>query len=201
MSQAERAVNSDDEALGDRRWDDRQDLGYSSHMSSVILCGVDEGDAASERPLRIAADLAERLGERLVVATVTSVSAFVPGLPSMGVPAGGLAQGMPPAVAVEEEAGSPEEGAARERERERVRTLAQRAGVPDDAEVVVHPAFSPQEGLHELARIRGASMLVVGSHGHGAVHAALLGSTSHALAAHPPCPVLIVPPPAEDDGG
>ncbi len=168
-------------------------------MSSVILCGVDEGDAASERPLRIAADLAERLGERLVVGTVTTVPAFVPGLPSMGVPAGGLALGMPPPVVVGAEAASSDERT--ERERERVRALAQRAGVPDDAEVVVHPAVSPQEGLRELALIRGASMLVVGSHGHGAVHAALLGSTSHALAAHPPCPVLVVPPPAEDDGG
>jgi nucleotide-binding universal stress UspA family protein len=40
---------------------------------------------------------------------------------------------------------------------------------------------------------RGASMLVVGSHGAGAVAQALLGSTSAYCARHAECPVVIVP--------
>jgi hypothetical protein len=45
-------------------------------------------------------------------------------------------------------------------------------------------------------------MIVVGSHGHGPLRAALLGSVSLRLAATAPVPVMIVPPsaPATRDG-
>ena len=46
-----------------------------------------------------------------------------------------------------------------------------------------------------LAQVaRGADLLVVGSHGRGALARAFLGSVSQRLAQHPPCPVVIVPP-------
>jgi nucleotide-binding universal stress UspA family protein len=38
----------------------------------------------------------------------------------------------------------------------------------------------------------GADMLVVGSHGHGAVVGSMLGSTSQAVAHRAPCPVALV---------
>jgi nucleotide-binding universal stress UspA family protein len=38
----------------------------------------------------------------------------------------------------------------------------------------------------------GADLLVVGSHGHGGVVGALLGSVSHRVAEHAHCPVVIV---------
>lgn len=40
-----------------------------------------------------------------------------------------------------------------------------------------------------------ADLLVVGSHGHGALHDRLLGSTSERLLHRSPCPVVIVPDP------
>lgn len=54
--------------------------------------------------------------------------------------------------------------------------------------------------LHEAKRL-GANVIVVGSHGKGAVRRLLVGSTSEALLRHSTIPVLIVPthgrPPAE----
>lgn len=39
----------------------------------------------------------------------------------------------------------------------------------------------------------GAASIVVGSHGHGALHRALLGSTTDGLLRHATCPVTVVP--------
>lgn len=44
-----------------------------------------------------------------------------------------------------------------------------------------------------LAEAENADLLVVGSRGHGGFVGMLLGSVSHRLAAHAPCPVVIVP--------
>ena len=49
------------------------------------------------------------------------------------------------------------------------------------------------EILPELAK--GASMLVVGSHGHGSFAGMLLGSVSQHCVLHPSCPVVVVPSP------
>lgn len=38
-----------------------------------------------------------------------------------------------------------------------------------------------------------ADVLVIGSHGHGALHRALMGSVSAKVVQHAPCPVLVVP--------
>jgi len=45
-----------------------------------------------------------------------------------------------------------------------------------------------------LARARGASFVVMGSHGHGAMYDLLVGSTAQGVLRKAPCPVLIVPP-------
>lgn len=68
---------------------------------------------------------------------------------------------------------------------------------PDDLDV----ALTPVEGHAARALLdaaRGAQLLVVGSRGRGGFRGLLLGSTSHAVLAHAPCPVLVVPSHGED---
>jgi nucleotide-binding universal stress UspA family protein len=49
---------------------------------------------------------------------------------------------------------------------------------------------------HKLASAaRGADLLVVGSHGHGRLLHAVLGSISEACIRHAPCPVVVTPQP------
>lgn len=53
--------------------------------------------------------------------------------------------------------------------------------------------------LEEVGRLK-ADLLVVGSHGRGALAAALVGSVSASMLRYAPCPVLVVPFHKEDPG-
>lgn len=52
------------------------------------------------------------------------------------------------------------------------------------------------QAAHQLTQAaRDADLLVVGSHGHGRLHHAVLGSVSEACIRLSPCPVVVVPTP------
>jgi nucleotide-binding universal stress UspA family protein len=52
---------------------------------------------------------------------------------------------------------------------------------------------SPAEALAELAKERGARMIVVGTHGETGLKGAIIGSTSHKLLHLSEVPVLVIP--------
>ena len=47
--------------------------------------------------------------------------------------------------------------------------------------------------IAERAEHLGADLVVLGSHGHGAVYRALMGSVSEGVLRRAPCPILVVP--------
>lgn len=161
-------------------------------VGSTIVCAVDLEDAATRRPLEIAADLAKRLDRPLVAAFVAP-----PGFLTAGGPAPvseHLVVGPGPTVPYPypvAPAGELEE--LRGEARRRLEQLLADWDI-SDAQAEVALDGSVADGLRRIAEERDAELLVVGSRGHGAVRAALLGSTSHALAGDSPCPVVVIPP-------
>lgn len=70
-------------------------------------------------------------------------------------------------------------------------------GVGDTApkpEGRIRRATHPVEGIVSATEEEGYDLLVVGTHGHGPVRRALVGSVAMGLAQSAPCPVLVVPP-------
>ena len=161
-------------------------------MGSTIVCAVDSDDDEWRRPLLVGDDLAQRLGQPLIVAHVAP-----PGFLSAGGPAPGsdhLVIGPAPTVPYPYPvAPAAELEEVRDAARRRVEQLLARCGV-NGAQVEVALDSSVADGLRQIAAARDAELLIVGSRGRGSLHAALLGSTSHALAADAPCPVVVCAP-------
>jgi nucleotide-binding universal stress UspA family protein len=70
------------------------------------------------------------------------------------------------------------------------------AALPEELRAL--PVYEHGEAAHRLLERaeQGVDLLVIGSRGHGPVGSALLGSTSAAVIAVAPCPVVVVPRPA-----
>ena len=66
---------------------------------------------------------------------------------------------------------------------------ARAAGIEPETKLV---EGAPADQICELAATVGATMIVIGSHGWGAVRRLLFGSVSWAVLHHAPCPVLVV---------
>jgi nucleotide-binding universal stress UspA family protein len=135
-----------------------------------IVAGVD-GSAGSRAAVRVAAELANALDNRLVLVHAVHD---------------------PPPFPY---------GDARVRELERGRAvrdgerLLERVGGDVDAETYV-VLGDPATRLDEAAREHDAELIVVGARGHSGLAAALVGSVSQRLANSASCPVVIVSPDA-----
>ena len=148
-------------------------------MAGSIVCGVDDSPD-SRAAVKVAAELADRLGSTLILAHVAEPTYVAY---AAAYPLGGTAG---PMAAVEE-------AESKEEESERLlQRLAVDAGLPDAEKraVIGHPA----ERLADLADEEHADLIVVGSRGRGAFKAAFLGSVAYNLVGVARCPVLIVPP-------
>jgi nucleotide-binding universal stress UspA family protein len=139
-------------------------------VTRSIVCGVD-GSPDAQAALRVAAELSNQLGLRLVVAHVAQ--------PAIVAPPGGAP--LAPAL-------TNADIHAAER---LIEQMAVDQGLVD-AELRVALGF-PAEGLADLADDEGAELIVVGSRGRGAFKAAFLGSVSTELIGVARCPVLVVP--------
>ena len=73
----------------------------------------------------------------------------------------------------------------------RLEALKQKFGAADV--VAFHVQGSIPDEILGLAREHGATLIVMGSHGHGALYHLLAGSVTTAILKEAPCPVLIVP--------
>jgi nucleotide-binding universal stress UspA family protein len=145
-------------------------------MTASIVCGVDHSPHAHEAA-GVAAFLAERLGLRLIVvhAGPDTVPPVIPAWPSRG----------------RDHGGDLREQAAAAGER-LVTDVAQRA---DLADVIgcVEDGLAP-EALCTAAEEHSDAFVVVGTHGDGAAHAAVVGSVSLAITRMATCPVVVAPP-------
>lgn len=137
----------------------------------VIVCGVD-GSSGSQRALEWAIDESVRRGCSLRVVTAW----FWDGVEALGAASS-------PAAALE--------GARKTQEAALSQALAGARSAPQVERVT--PRATPSEALCSASL--DAELLVLGSHGHGAVHDKLVGSTSQRTIHHASCPVVLLPEP------
>lgn len=83
------------------------------------------------------------------------------------------------------------------RELQRLAEELRGRGLTAEALLVEGPTV---DTILSVASTNGADLLVVGSHGHGAVARAFLGSVSTGIVHHSPIPVLVIPMPGRGDG-
>lgn len=140
-------------------------------MSQRIVVGVDGSDQ-SYGVLDFAVGEARRRGCGLLAVHAYSVPVY------WGVPEFGAI--VPP---------QPPDEAVADAEQVLDRVLAD---VPDDVEVERLVTQGPASAVL-LEAAEDADLLVVGSRGHGGFVGLLLGSTSHQVVTHAPCPVVVVP--------
>jgi nucleotide-binding universal stress UspA family protein len=139
----------------------------------MILIATD-GSAAARAAEAIGLELARARGE-----TAAFVCVWAPVRASFGVP-------------VPEMLDSEFLDAERTWAEERLVEAAKRAAASGtDAETIVAKGHAA-EGICDTAARRGAGLIVIGSHGWGAMMSLIFGSTTLGVLQHAPCPVLVV---------
>ena len=155
-------------------------LQQQSIRTNVILAPVDFS-ATTERVLREGAALARSLGGKVVLVHVTEPTTGVVDYAAIVV---AVAQVNEAAVKF-----------SVERLGQLVEAL-QSDGVQAES---IHVTGSPVSEILEQASKLPADYIVMGSHGHTAFYDLLVGGTAHGVLKRATCPVVIVPPPANED--
>lgn len=139
-------------------------------MIDQIVVGVDGSDH-SRHALRYAIEEARRHHAKLTIvhvySTPTPIAMYGPTVPT---------------------------GPAREDLQQAGRDLIDRVMGIHPSDVDIEYVVTDGPAAATLVRLaEGADLLVVGSRGRGGFRGLLLGSTSHQVISHAPCPVLVVP--------
>jgi nucleotide-binding universal stress UspA family protein len=141
-------------------------------MTDRIIVGVDGSDGG-RRALRWALEEAARTGQELHVVTAWHWA--------------GVQEMAPAVTGPDEQRRFAEQGQARD-----IATVRAELGSTVPVIQVLVQGF-PAEALTDAAR--GARLLVLGSHGYGRLHHAVLGSVAEECVRLAPCPVVVVPVP------
>jgi nucleotide-binding universal stress UspA family protein len=153
---------------------DQHEMAYGGNGSSWIrrVVVAADGSPASNQGLVQVADLAHRLGAKVVVV-------FVRHVPATALLGNGMAQ--PSLLETLDE-----------QESDVRRAVTRLVGSTGVAWEFVVRAGSPGEEIVNVVEASGADLLVVGSNRHSSIHNLLLGSTAAYLATHSPAPVLVM---------
>lgn len=146
-------------------------------MPTVLLC-TDGSDLATAAMVR-GVDLMGR-DRRFIALTA---------LPPALVPAAGVAPMDTHPTIVDPEVEAEEERAEASDTTEELARLVRLLGVPAETRVEIG---DPGVTICDVAAEVGADVVVLGSHGHGWLQRVLLGSVSHFVLQHAPCPVLVM---------
>lgn len=147
-------------------------------MSYRHLLVPTDGSELSTKAVQQAVDLAGSLGARLTVFHVQS---------NFPISLVGVGELVDPHT-VEALVSAARNGA--ERILAEAAAVAEAAGVPCNRDTVVHS--QPHAAIVEAAGRHGADLIVMASHGRRGLEGVLLGSETHRVLTHCPCPVLVV---------
>jgi nucleotide-binding universal stress UspA family protein len=145
-------------------------------LGSTLLCGVSDDDC-SDAAVAYAHELATKLSARLILLRVNP-STLAPHIPVADLAAGEALDALTQ---------------AERDEAHRMFSAHTRLERPAADIDLVFDIGDPARRLQHAAEHKQATLLIVGSHGHGALRSLLAGSVSGELSAHSPVPVAIVP--------
>lgn len=145
-------------------------------MFKHILLATD-GSSASDQAARTAVDLARTHGAKLTAVHVVDPYPYL-----------GIGQANPMGFQAYMSAAHVHAGKALERAAE----LCDDGGPPIAMETRIVEETTAAHGIAQTARDEGCDLIVVGSHGHGALRKLVLGSVTTKVLAEASVPVLVV---------